>query len=164
MTEEKNSEVGIKGVIISTKNGIPLASVKIDENLDENLIAPFFSALHYFSDETLGALNESVIKAGNLDMLITKKHELILIAIMDKSMKKVQIGLEAEQALDLIHEMYKEEIDKLNQGIGVDLNIFKKFEVLLKKQIDEYYSKIDRKEGLFAKLIKAFKKKPGEIR
>ena len=53
-------------------------------------------------------MKESVVKAGELDMLIKKKHGLILIAIMDKNMKKVQIGIEAEQALDLVYEMYKE--------------------------------------------------------
>ncbi|MHA1490944.1 MAG: hypothetical protein ACTSRI_15020 [Promethearchaeota archaeon] len=159
-----NSKLGMKAVIISTSTGIPLASVKIDEKLDEKIIAPFFSALHSFSDENLDVVKESLIKTGNLDMLLQKKHGLILIAIMDKSMKKVEIGIEAEQALDLVYEMYKEEIDKINKNINIDLTPFRRFEVLLEKQIRKYYDTIDRKESFFSKFIKSFKSKPGEIR
>ena len=139
-------------------------TVKIDDDFNEDLIAPFFSSLQGLSGDKIDLFSESLMKGGNLDILVKKKHGLILLAFMDKNMKKIQIGIEAEQALDLIYEMYNEEIEKLLKNIPIDLSIFKKFEILLSKQIQEYYAKVDQTKSLFSKLIQSFKKKPGEIR
>jgi prefoldin subunit 5 len=111
----------------------------------------------------LDALNETLIKGGKLETLVVQKHGLFLIALMDKHMKKVKIGVEAEQALDLFYEMYKQEIENLDETC-LDLESFKKFEVLLKKQIREYYDKIDQEGGFFSRLMSLFKKNEEELR
>ncbi|MGQ4874128.1 MAG: hypothetical protein ACP6IY_08665 [Promethearchaeia archaeon] len=130
---DKQNQAGVKCIIICSKDGVPLVTVKVEEKINEALIAPFFSALDSFTGDNIDALSESLIKTGNLDILVKKKHGLILIAILDKKLKKIGIGSEAEQALDLFYEMYKEEIDLMNKRATLDLNIFKKFEVLLNK-------------------------------
>jgi predicted regulator of Ras-like GTPase activity (Roadblock/LC7/MglB family) len=151
----------VKAVIISTSNGVPLVSVKVDESFNEELIAPFFSAIKNFSEEQIGSLSESLIKGGDSDVLVVQEHELILIAIMDKSLKKINIEREAREALHNFHEMFEEEIHAMDEGC-VDLQIFKQFEDALKKQIKNYYSKIDVKKkgdgGFFSKIFGMIKK------
>ncbi|MFO8019721.1 MAG: roadblock/LC7 domain-containing protein [Promethearchaeia archaeon] len=153
----------VKAVIIASENGIPLVSVKVDDQINESLIAPFFSALRRFSEENLDALNETLIKGGKLETLVVRKYGLFLIALMDKHMKKIKIGKEAEQALDLFYKMYKQEIDNLDETC-LDLEGFKKFEVLLKRQIKQYYKKIDGGEGFFSRLMNFFRKNKDELR
>jgi hypothetical protein len=154
---------GLKAVIISSREGIPLVSVKLDPKIDEALIAPFFSALNQFSEENLQAYNETLIKGGELETLVVEKHGIRLIALMDKRMKKIQIGKEAEMTLDLFYEMYEKEIEQFEEGC-IDLEIFEKFEVLMKRKIKEYYEKIDDNEGILSKIQNIFKKKKGELR
>ncbi|MGV9171124.1 MAG: hypothetical protein ACOC35_00970 [Promethearchaeia archaeon] len=154
---------GLKAVIISSSNGIPLVSVKLDPEIDEALIAPFFSALNQFSVENLRAYNETLIKGGELETLVVQKHGIRLIALMDKRMKKVQIGKEAEMTLDLFYEMYEEEIEQFEEGC-VDLGVFKKFEILIKRKIKNYYERIDEDEGILSKIVSFFKKKKGELK
>ena len=70
-----DSNKHIKSVIIAHTNGLPLVSVKVDKGLDENIIAPFFSAMQTFSDQNIGKMDTSRIKAGNLDLLYLRKHK-----------------------------------------------------------------------------------------
>jgi hypothetical protein len=159
-------EKKVLGVIIATLNGIPLVSVKVDEKdekINEHLIAPFFSALSTYSEENLASLNETLIKGGKVETLIVKKHGLILIALMDKNMKKVKIAVEAEEALDLFYEMFKNELKNFDKTC-INLDIFDKFKMLLKKQIDEYYQKIEKDSGFFSRLLNLFRDKQGELR
>ncbi|TXT59435.1 MAG: hypothetical protein BAJALOKI2v1_210036 [Promethearchaeota archaeon] len=153
ITERKHR---VKAVIISTSNGVPLVSVKVDESFDEELIAPFFSAIHNFSEVQIGSLSESLIKGGDSDVLLVQEHDLILIAIMDKSLKKIDIEKEAREALYNFHNIYKEEINTMKKDC-VDLKVFKKFEILLKKQIEDYYEKVDETskddKGFFSKIL-----------
>lgn len=155
----------VKAVIIATNNGVPLVTVKIGSDIDEKLISPFFSAIKQFSENALDFSKEGLdflqIKGGEVETLVARNHGLILIALMDKEMKKVGVREEAEQALDLFYEMYEDEIKQMEEGC-VDLNIFEKFEAVLKKQIQEYYAKIEQdEEGFFDKVIKFFKKELG---
>jgi predicted regulator of Ras-like GTPase activity (Roadblock/LC7/MglB family) len=157
---KKNRKHQVKAVIIASSNGIPLVSVKIDERFEEELIAPFFSAIKNFSDQKLGSLKESLIKGGEHDVLVVQQHGLILIAIMDSSLKKIDIEDEAKQALHNFHKMFEQEIESLDTSC-LDLNVFKQFENSLKQQIREYYEKIDGKEkgeGFFSKLFSSFRK------
>lgn len=159
--ELKERKHEVKAVIISTSNGVPLVSVKVDETFNEELIAPFFSAIKNFSEEQIGSLSESLIKGGDSDVLVVQEHELILIAIMDKSLKKINIEREAREALHNFHEMYKKEIHAMDQG-SVDLHIFKEFQDALKRQIKNYYSKIDERKrddkGFFSKIFSMIKR------
>ena len=51
----------------------------------------------------------------------------------------------------------------MNDNKSCDMQIFKRFEVLLSKQIESYYDKVeDSNESFFGKLLKAFKKKNPE--
>ncbi|MEJ2249606.1 MAG: hypothetical protein P8Y97_08105 [Candidatus Lokiarchaeota archaeon] len=141
-----NREDKVKAVIIASSEGIPLVSVKVDEKFKEDLIAPFFSAIKNFSEEQIGTLNESLIKGGDSDVLVVHHHNLILIAIMDSSLQKQGINEEAKEALDIFYKMYEEEIETIDKSC-LDLTIFKRFEVLLEKQIKDYYEKIDENSG-----------------
>ncbi|TXT57243.1 MAG: hypothetical protein BAJALOKI1v1_1830003 [Promethearchaeota archaeon] len=153
----------VKAVIIASSHGIPLVSVKTDETFDEGLIAPFFSAIKNFSDTQLGSLKESLIKGGDYDVLVVQQHELILIAIMDSSLKKIDIEQEAKEALHSFHMMFEDEIDSLDKTC-LDLNVFTKFQVLLEKQIAKYYEKIEHEQseekgkGFFSKIFGALRK------
>jgi len=164
--EKELPDKKVLGVIIATSNGVPLVSVKVDnknKEINENLIAPFFSALSKYSEENIASLDETLIKGGRVETLIIKKHELILIALMDKDMKKVKIAVEAEKALDLFFEMYQKELENFDKTC-VNLDIFDKFEVLLKKQINEYYRKIEKDSGFFSRLLNLFKDQKEELR
>ncbi|TFF97985.1 MAG: hypothetical protein EU547_02825 [Promethearchaeota archaeon] len=152
----------VKAVIIATNNGIPLVSVKTSSKIDEKLISPFFSAIKQFSESTLDFSKEGLdflhIKGGDVESLVARNHGLILIALMDKEMKKIGVQKEAEEALDLFYEMYRKELDEMENNC-VDLNVFKEFEAVLKNQIQDYYEKIEQDEGgFFNKFIKFFKK------
>jgi len=161
----EHPEHHIKIIIIATKMGVPLVSLKVDEQWNEHLVAPFLSAVHGFSDEKLGALDETLVKAGDLDMYVRKKHNLMLIAIMDKEMKKIEIGKQADTALELFYKFYQDEIDSMDYN-NPEMSQFEKFEVLLKKQLQEYYEKIDSHsdKGFFSKFKDFFKKDKPEIR
>lgn len=86
--ELKERKHEVKAVIISTSNGVPLVSVKVDETFNEELIAPFFSAIKNFSEEQIGSLSESLIKGGDSDVLVVQEHELILIVTLYQSRNK----------------------------------------------------------------------------
>jgi len=156
----KNAKV--KAVIIATNNGVPLVSVKTSSEIDEKLISPFFSAIKQFSENALDFSKQGLdflqIKGGKVETLVARNHNLILIALMDKDMKKVGVKKEAEEALNLFYEMYKDELKQMEENC-VNLHVFEKFEAVLKKQIQEYYEKIEENgDGLFSKIIQFFKK------
>ena len=167
MSTDKNNQTlqtaKVKAVIIAKSNGVPLATVKTDADIDEELISPFFSAIKQFSENTLDfskhGLDFLQIKGGEVESLIARNHDLILIALIDKEMKKEDMKEGAEDTLDLFYEMFKTELEKMEEE-SVDLNIFKKFEVIMKKQIQNYYERIEQDdEGVFDRITEFFKKK-----
>ncbi len=166
MSTENIKKRPIKAVIIATSHGVPLVSVKSSSEIDEKLISPFFSAIKNFSENTLDFSKEGLdflqIKGGKVETLIARNHDLILIALMDKDMKKIGVKKEAEEALNLFYEMYKDELQEMD-ATCVDLNVFKKFEVILEKQIQDYYEKVSKGEegGFFSKIINFFSKEMG---
>ncbi len=50
-TPSEPNHTYIKIIIIATSSGVSLVSLKVDEEWNENLIAPFLTALHGFSDQ-----------------------------------------------------------------------------------------------------------------
>ncbi len=134
----------MKAVIIANQGGIPLVSVIKDKDINEDLLSGFITALKFFGEENLGKIKEILIKGLDIDLLLVQKHDLILIAIMDSSMKKKNIRLEAEMALDSFHNKYKDEICNWK---GCE-TIYSEFKKNIENQIDAYYKKIDHKSFL----------------
>ncbi|MHA1301672.1 MAG: hypothetical protein ACTSO9_19805, partial [Candidatus Helarchaeota archaeon] len=109
-------DIGVKAVVISDPNGLPMVVVKTDENLDETLMSSFLTAVGSFSKEVLGGAHDISFRAGDLDLYcFFKKYnqlELKIFALMDSKMKKIDIRGEAEAALDGFVDYYGEEIIK----------------------------------------------------
>ncbi|MHA1381015.1 MAG: hypothetical protein ACTSRG_21825 [Candidatus Helarchaeota archaeon] len=159
---------GVKAVVISDANGIPIVVVKTETNLDETLMSSFLSAVGTFSEEVLGGACDIFFKANDLDLYcFFKKYEQVelkIFALMDSNMKKLDIRGEAEAALDGFIDFYGEETIK---NWNNEANVFKLFENALQEQINLYYSKIDtselnknnKKEGFFSRLLKRIKLK-----
>jgi len=160
-------DIGVKAVVISDPNGLPMVVVKTDENLDETLMSSFLTAVGSFSKEVLGGAHDISFRAGDLDLYcFFKKYnqlELKIFALMDSKMKKIDIRGEAEAALDGFVDYYGEEIIK---NWNNKENYFQKFEKALQEQINLYYEKIKteelnesstEKQVFFKRLIKRLK-------
>ncbi|MHA1340997.1 MAG: hypothetical protein ACTSRZ_13685 [Promethearchaeota archaeon] len=130
----------IKGIFISKMDGTYLVSISFDENLKIDLLSSFIAGLSMFGKETVGFIDEIIIKGLDLEIFVVQKHELILTVLFSSKMKKQNIRGEAENALNAFHENFKE---YLHRDI-VDINMFKPFEQTLHKQIEEYFEKIGR--------------------
>jgi hypothetical protein len=162
MSEER---LQIKMIIIANDHGIPLVSVKIDDTLQEELISPFFSSIHQFADKGGLEAEETKINMNSLEIIINRKNGLMLIGIFDESIKKLQsMQGNMYMMLDLFREMFKEEITAMAENKSVDMNIFKKFEVLIERQIRAYLKEVKedggkKTKGIFGKLMSLLKKK-----
>ncbi|MHA1791964.1 MAG: hypothetical protein ACTSVI_04915 [Promethearchaeota archaeon] len=157
-------EIGVKAVVIALKSGTPLVSVKIDDKLDEALIAPFFNAIKSFSNEVLGSHQEILFKSGDMFLYAFEKTyedlELMIFALISDNIPKINLHLEAETTLDTFVNAYG--VDFIKQWSG-DLEIFKPFEIALQNQIDQYIDNIsaiqerDEKQGFLARILRKFK-------
>lgn len=87
----------------------------------------------------MGKIQEITIKGLDIQMIIVSKHNLILIAIMDKEIMKHNIREEAEKSLDMFYSLYKNEINEC-----VDVCMFDSFKKILFQQIKEYFEKLKR--------------------
>ena len=115
------------------------------------------SRLRFASEENLGKIEEILIKGLNIDLFIVYKYELILISIMETSMKKRNIRKEAEMALDSFYNLYTEKIKCWNG----EKNTFSDFDKMIENQINNYYEKIDQK-SFFERMRDFFNKQRGE--
>ena len=160
---------GIKAVVISTESGCPLVTLKIDLQLDEHVLVPFLSAIRSFSSSVLGINPEMYFKSGDNDLYCFHKKfgtvELMIFALMNSSVEKINIRDESEMALDAFIEFYG--IECIEQWKG-DVIEFKAFEKMLQEQVEEYYTKIpeansdgakDKGKGFFARLFSRMKAK-----
>ncbi|MHA1680979.1 MAG: hypothetical protein ACTSUE_08215 [Promethearchaeota archaeon] len=157
---EKNAN--IKAVVITDNAGSPLVKIKLDNRFDENLMGPFISAIRAFSNEILGEGREFQFHAGEQELYCLTKWfdglELMIFALMEKKMEKVNIREEAEEALDVFVRVYG--VDAIKSWNG-NVGQFKQFEIALQNQIRDYYEKISpedsvngKKESIFIKILR----------
>ncbi|MBY9006946.1 MAG: hypothetical protein KGD63_09315 [Candidatus Lokiarchaeota archaeon] len=151
----------LKGIIICKDSGEYLVDLILDSDINPILLSSFVGALSLFGKDSLGKIEEIMIKGLNVEMVIVSKHKLILIAIMDKSFNKYYLREEAKRALDNFYAFYKNDIDEC-----YDISKFESFKKILLMQIIEYFDKIkdrDNKQpiedfGFFTEAIKKMKK------
>ncbi|MFX1358969.1 MAG: hypothetical protein ACFFBT_09030 [Promethearchaeota archaeon] len=127
----------LKGIVICKETGVYLLDLILDSEINPVLLSSFVGALSLFGEENMGKIQEITIKGLDIQMIIVNKHNLILIAIMDKEFLKHDIRKEAEKSLDMFYSLYKNEIDEC-----VDVCMFDSFKKILYKQIKEYFEKI----------------------
>ncbi|MBY8982063.1 MAG: hypothetical protein KGD57_03880 [Candidatus Lokiarchaeota archaeon] len=151
----------LKGVIICKESGEYLVDLILDSDINPILLSSFIGALSLFGKDNLGKIEEILIKGLNVEMVVVSKHNLILIAIMDKRFNKYYIREEAEKALDNFYTFYKNEIDEC-----YDVCKFESFKKILLMQIIEYFDKIKDRDknqpiedfGFFTEAINKMKK------
>lgn len=136
MTDAKDF---LKGIFISKIDGSFLFALKFDEQLNEQLLSAFIGALQMFGKESVGNIDEIIIKGWNLELLIVSKHDLILTVLFTPDMHKENIRGEAESALDTFYSHYREQ---LNSGDCNCIDDFLGFSDILKEQISKYFEKI----------------------
>ncbi|MCF2141450.1 MAG: hypothetical protein K9W44_15445 [Candidatus Lokiarchaeota archaeon] len=164
MNEQSRQQ--FKMIVVATENGLPLVSVKLDKNLKEEYLTPFFSSIHQYSD--LGGLqsHQTNVIINDYEIVINRKDGLMLIGVFDKDMKKLSIMQDnMYKVLTLFKKMYQEELEAIQENKPVDMKIFKKFEFLIENAMQTYIQQLkedeeNRDKGIFTKLISLFKKKP----
>lgn len=89
MNEQSRQQ--FKMIVVATENGLPLVSVKLDKNLKEEYLTPFFSSIHQYSD--LGGLqsHQTNVIINDYEIVINRKDGLMLIGVFDKDMKNSQL-------------------------------------------------------------------------
>ncbi len=150
----------LKGIIICKESGEYLVDLILDSDINPVLLSSFIGALSLFGKDSLGKIEEILIKGLDVEMVVVSKHKLILIAIMDKKFNKYYIREEAEKALDNFYMFYKNEIDDC-----MDVNKYDSFKKILLMQIIEYFDKLKDRDknqptddfGFFTEAIKKMK-------
>ncbi|MHA1897479.1 MAG: hypothetical protein ACTSU2_08820 [Promethearchaeota archaeon] len=132
----------IKGIFISKVDGVFLVSALFDKEIEVSLLSSFIAGLNMFGKETIGQIEEIIIKGLDLEIFVVQYNDLILTAIFKKSMKKQNIKEEALRVLKLFHERYQ---SVLNNEL-TDISKFKDFENILYEQIDAYFAKINEND------------------
>ncbi|WP_457558942.1 hypothetical protein [Candidatus Harpocratesius sp.] len=160
---EENMRLQFKMIVFATENGLPLVSVKIDKNLDEKFLTPFFSSIHQYSDRGGLETNETRILIKDLEIVVNRRNKIMLIGVFSEDLIKLpSIQENMYRMLELFEEMYKEELMAIDNGEAVDMSIFKKFEVLIEHQIQMYIDEVKNTENkpqlsIFGKLISIIK-------
>ncbi|MHA1818932.1 MAG: hypothetical protein ACTSVC_00550 [Promethearchaeota archaeon] len=132
----------IKGIFISKVDGVFLVSALFDKEIEVSLLSSFIAGLNMFGKETIGQIEEIIIKGLDLEIFVVQYNDLILTAIFKKSMKKQNIKEEALRVLKLFHERYQ---SVLNNEL-TDISKFKDFENILYEQIEAYFAKINEND------------------
>ncbi|MHA2430046.1 MAG: hypothetical protein ACXACC_03320 [Promethearchaeota archaeon] len=127
----------LKGIVICKETGVYLLDLILDSEINPVLLSSFVGALSLFGEENMGKIQEITIKGLDIQMIIVSKHNLILIAIMDKEFMKHNMREEAEKSLDMFYSLYKNEINEC-----VDVCMFDSFKKILFQQIKEYFIKL----------------------
>lgn len=126
----------IKGIVICKQTGEYLVDLILDSNINPILLSSFVGALSLFGKDSLGKIEEILIKGLDVEMIIVTAYDLILITIFDKNFLSKDARDEAQKALDMFYLLYKDEIE-----CCVEIAKFKSFKLLLYKQIEEYFEK-----------------------
>ncbi|WP_457556506.1 hypothetical protein [Candidatus Harpocratesius sp.] len=135
---------GIRAVVISNKSGLPFITLKFDENVNENIMVPFLSAIHTFCESFVSDSQELTFHTADFDIYVFVKSysgmELMIFALMDQNLKKINLHDEAESALDSFVHNYP--IEELKRWDG-NLESFKLFESKLQAQVIEYIHRMN---------------------
>ncbi|WP_457556504.1 hypothetical protein [Candidatus Harpocratesius sp.] len=132
-------EMGIRAVIISNCSGIPLVTLKIDSELNENIMIPFISAIQSYCTNLIAKSQELYFKTDDIDLYVFMKKyedvELMIYSLMDQKIKKSKIQAEAEMALDAF---IKEFPPKILRNWDGNTDLFRTFEKQLQEQVSQY--------------------------
>lgn len=142
----------IKGIFIMNAAGNLLFDFVNDEYCEVNpsLLCAFVAALSQLGQENLGKITEIQIKGLELDMIVVTRHELVLIALLDPDLPKLDVRQEAEQALAAFDDQYHHALEDWDGNQAH----FQAFKQALQAQIRDYLAKAARsKENLFNKLL-----------
>jgi hypothetical protein len=132
----------IKGIFISRSDGTFLVSVVFDENLNTKLLSAFIGGLQMFGKESIGNIDEIIIKGLDLEVLVVSKHELILTAIFRNDMFKENLKGQAEMALDAFYNSCKLSLDSGSNC----LDDYEKFEKIIEEHIKQYFEMVRNKQ------------------
>ncbi len=143
MNSDNQKEIAklIKGIIICKSTGEYLLDLILDSKINPILLSSFIGALSMFGKDSLGKIEEITIKGLDVQMITVSAHELILITILDKNFMSKDARFEAEKALDMFYTLYQDEIDSCE-----NISKFKMFKLILYKQIEEYFNKLNTPE------------------
>ncbi|MBD3211935.1 MAG: hypothetical protein GF311_04930 [Candidatus Lokiarchaeota archaeon] len=146
----------LKGIVICKESGEYLVDLILDSDINPILLSSFVGALSLFGKDSLGRIEEIIIKGLNVQMIIVNRHSLVLIAILDKDFVKEGIREQAEKALDNFYTLYQDEIEEC-----IEVCKFDSFKKILYMQIEEYFHNLQNREeesmkdfGFFTEAIK----------
>ena len=142
-SKQSSATIDVKAVVIANKFGVPLVSLKIDPFVDETLMSPFISAIQLFCHNFLGQSHEMTFQSNGSDIyFLLKKYgdlELMIFSLLNSSMKKLDLHLESEMALDAFVGQYGAEAILNWDG---NTSLFQTFADVLQHQVDLYIQKI----------------------
>ncbi|MHA1688341.1 MAG: hypothetical protein ACTSYC_11530 [Promethearchaeota archaeon] len=153
MTQEEIAK-HIKGIVICKESGEFLLDLILDTHINTILLSSFVGALSLFGKDSMGKIEEIIIKGLDIQIIIVNAHGLILITIVDKNFLSEDAREEAQKALEHFYTLYKDDIHKC-----VDISRFSSFKLLLYKQIEEFFknkknSKTNQDFGFFTEAIR----------
>lgn len=137
----------IKGIVVCKESGEYLVDLILDSNINPILLSGFVGALSLFGKENLGKIKEIQVKGLDVDMIVVSKHNLILVAIMDKELLKNGVHDELEGLLDIFYSCYQDEIKD-----NIEVMKFNDFKEVLFSQIQEYLDRLKNGETTQAKV------------
>lgn len=154
----------LKGIIIAKTTGEYCVDLILDESLNPVLLSSFVGALSMFGKDSVGKIEEIIIKGLDIEMIIVSEYGLVLMVILDKRLKQKGIRKEIETLLDMFYSMYKEIIE--DEKRCIDTEEFKEFKQVLYFQIDDYFKKLTLEEqkdnkdfGFFTAALEGMKEK-----
>jgi hypothetical protein len=147
MSEYAESEFKIiRSVIICKNSGEFLVDLRLDSDIDPVMISSFVSALSMFGGENLGKIEEISVKGLSIEMVVVSKHDLVLIAMMDRDFFKDIVRKTGERILDLFYGMFETQLDDV-----VELGKFELFRDVLLSEVQlglDRMKELEEKRGI----------------
>jgi hypothetical protein len=125
----------VKAIVICKESGEYLLDLILDYQINPILLSSFVGALSLFGKDGLGQIKEITIKGLDLELIIINKHDLVFLAIVDKSFMSDKIREDYEKSLDMFYLLYKKDIEQYS----LDTARFESFKKILILQIQEYF-------------------------
>lgn len=143
------------GFFISKPDGTHLVKYLHNPELQSELLSSFIAGIFLFGKESVGNIDEIIIKGLDIEVLVVYKHDLILTALFSTEMHQSNIKEEAEHALDQFYQKYQGII----QNWCGDVNDFCEFEEIMRIQIKDYFEKIESEQAGLNEKKKGFWKR-----
>lgn len=125
----------VKAIVICKESGEYLLDLILDHQINPILLSSFVGALSLFGKDGLGQIKEITIKGLDLELIIINKHDLVFLAIVDKSFMSDKIREDYEKSLDMFYLLYKKDIEQYS----LDTARFESFKKIIILQIQEYF-------------------------